>query len=437
MKKITLTLMIIFSGLSYAQNSPTELTAKKSQNFFVGIVVDSSPASNKAWNIRKSRAIELISSLDQGDKVVVLKARPGSPSVYGNTIIGGPQKTGSNEIVSLVSVLNKEWLFSANVARACESIYDIFISEGNGFKCLLVVLTNGKLSSNQIQRIIRTSSQVKTLGGFASLTYDPAVANQNIINAGQKNDVDILLESNPGFANWIKSKRDEMATVIDKAPVSLKPDVNNLVSSTTPQLPQVQETNIIDTPDDLKPNDISTHAPVDINTPAEVDDISKDVRQAQTKPLSLISLIIILAATIMMVTMVAILVIKHRRKTSMAYDNDDQEHQPSNLKAIVGEQDIDLGEIDLISELTLGNDPGCSIFIEDDELSPQQARIFRTRKGFKLQNLDSEPVIVNGLEVKNKKKVKLDLPADIQLPNGMMLNLYTETNPEIKDDNND
>ena len=136
-------------------------------------------------------------------------------------------------------------------------------------------------------------------------------------------------------------------------------------------------------------------------------------------------------------TLPVMFVIKHRRKTNIAHDNDDQEHQPSNLKAIVGEQDIDLGEIDLISELTLGNDPGCSIFIEDDELSPQQARIFRTRKGFKLQNLDPKPVIVNGLEVKNKKKVQLDLPADIQLPNGMTLNLYTETNPEIKDDNND
>jgi hypothetical protein len=451
--------MLIFAGLSNAQNSPAPLNEKAGRNFFVGIVVDSSPASTKDWNIRKSRAIELISNIDQGDKVIVLKARPGSPSVYGKTVISGPLKTGSNEIVSTVSVMNKELLSSADVARACESVYDIFVSEGSNSKCMLVVLTSGKLKDSQIQRILRTSSQLKMLGGSISLTYDPAVANHNVINAGKKDDIEILMESNPDFAGWIRSKRDKIEpekTVIEKTeyvflepnltPITnmikaltpLKPDVNTLMPPLTTQLPQVPETNIIDTPIDLESNNITTHNLADINGHAEVNVIPKNISRAQTKPKSIAAWLILLIAAVVITTIV-LFIVAYRKKRSIASDNHDSDikDQPSILKAIVGEQDIDLGEIDLISELTLGNDPGCSIFIEDDQLSPQQVRIFRTGKVFKLQNLDPEPVIVNGVEVKNKKKVKLELPADIQLPNGMMLNLYTETIPQIKDENNE
>jgi hypothetical protein len=459
MKNLTLTFMLIFAGLSNAQNSPAPLNEKAGRNFFVGIVVDSSPASTKDWNIRKSRAIELISNIDQGDKVIVLKARPGSPSVYGKTVISGPLKTGSNEIVSTVSVMNKELLSSADVARACESVYDIFVSEGSNSKCMLVVLTSGKLKDSQIQRILRTSSQIKMLGGSVSVTYDPAVANHNIINAGKKNDIEILLESNPDFAGWIRSKRDKIEpekTVIEKTeyvflepnltPITnmikaltpLKPDVNTLIPPLTAQLPQVQETNIINTPIDLESNNTTTHNLTDINSPAEVNIIPKNISRAQTKPKSIAAWLILLIAAVVIAAIVLFIVSYNKWRNNTPGNHDaDTTDTPSILKAIVGEQDINLGEIDLISELTMGNDPGCGIYIEDDQLPPQQARIFRTKKGFKLQNLDLEPVIVNGLEVKNKKKVKLDLPADIQLSNGMMINLYTETTPEIKDENNE
>ena len=454
MKNLTFVFMIIFSGLSYAQNITTELTNKAGSGFFVGIVIDSSPSNDKAWNIKKSRAVELLSNLNQGDKVVVLEARPGSPSICGKAVIGGPEKTGSNEIVSCVSGLNKELFFSADVARACESIYDIFESEGSDFKCLLVVITNGKLKDSQVQRIIRTSSQIKTLGGFTCLTYDPAVAKQNLINAGKKNDIDMLLESNPGFGNWLKSNRDliepgepvvetkeyifvepdltPISNMIDKALASLKPDPNTLALTPMPALPLEKEVNIIDMPVDKEPNNITTGTTEKLTPPVEDEVTSVELTQTEKTYPSLASIIIILLAAIIMAAAV-IFALKHLRKASSVYDDDETEHQPSILKAVVGEQDIDLGEIELISELTLGNDPGCSIYIEDDQLPPQQARLFRTAKGFKLQNLDSEPVFVNGIEAKCKKKVKLDLPADIQLANGMILNLYTETESEIKD----
>jgi hypothetical protein len=460
MKNLVLTFWIICVGLSSAQISQLEPVEKENKHFFVGIVVDSSPTNETVWSIRKSRAIELISNLEQGDKVLVLKARPGSPAVYGKTIIGGPQKTGSNEIVAQVSVLKKELLSSADVARACESIYDIFVSEGNHYKCLLVVLTSGKVNNNQAQRIIGTSSQIRTLGGFICLTYDPAVANQNIITAGKKNDFDVLLESNPDLASWIESKRDvnepekivientkyvfvepnltPMTTMIDKAMTSLKSNVNVAAPSIVPQVPQVQDADAVEKIMVYEPNDIPESGEADLNTPAEVDVVPEDTNQmASPKAWSLSPWIIIFLVAVMLIAVALLVIAHHKQAKTSDNEQDSTNAQPSNLKAIIGEQDIDLGDIDLISELTLGSDPGCGIFIDDDQVSPQQARIFRTRKYFKLQNLAPEPLFVNGQEVKNKKKVALEFPADVQLPNGTILNLYTDNLGEIKDKNNE
>ncbi|MHC4951716.1 MAG: hypothetical protein ACYTEU_12140, partial [Planctomycetota bacterium] len=428
------------SGLLSVQPETNQLPSKDHQHLFVGIVVDSSPTNSKTWNIRKSRAIELITSLQKGDKIIVLKARPGSPSVYGTALIGGQEKSGSNEIVSRVSVLNKELLSSVDVARACESIHDIFTSEGQGYKCLLVVLTNGKLRTDRVERTLRTASQIKALGGSTCLTYDPAVAKENLINAGKGNDIEILLESNPRLANWIQSKRPPITpepksekteteyvifepnlapitTMLDNALTTIKSEADQPVTKVTEyiikEVPVVKEPNVVLA-------DITKET-----LPPKEEDTMVIKPQGDKKHFPVISLIV---AGIMLLSMILIgktLLQNHHKENNSNLDQT-QEQPPGNLKAAIGDQDIDLGEIDLISELTMGNDPGCSIYIEDEQLSPQLGRIFQTKKGFKFQNLDSDLMYVNCQEVAPNKKFKFELPADIQLPNGTMLNLFTE-----------
>lgn len=437
--KIYVTLLsVILTGLLYAETA-MKPSNKAPTNLFVGIVVDSSPTSSKTWNIRKSRTIELITSLQEGDKIIVLKARPGSPAVYGATFIGGQEKSGANEIVSSVSVLNKELLLSADVPRACESIHDIFTSQGRGYKCLLVVLTSGKFKTDRIERILRTASQIKTLGGATCLTYDPAVARKHLINAGKRNDIEILLESNPGLPTWIQSKRDLMSpepspdkteyviiepnltpitNMLDDALTNMKSEVDKPVEKVTEyiirKIPAEKEPNLIST---IKKPSVTTEPPAKTTAPDE-----PSPRRSFPIKRFVIPTLIAIAAVILLFYLAG-----GKTRPALPEEMHDPDQQAANLKAVIGDQNIDLGPIELISELTIGNYPGCGIYIDDPQLSPEMARIFQSKRGFKIQNLETEVIYVNGQDVAPNKKAKFELPADIQLCGGAILNLFTET----------
>ncbi|HBG25845.1 MAG: hypothetical protein A2Y10_08320 [Planctomycetes bacterium GWF2_41_51] len=409
MKKIMLFLMLLMAITPF--DSKASIVNEQQSKVFLGIIIDSSPMSDKDWSIRRSRAIELLSGLEPGDKVVVIKAGSETLWVYGRAVVGGPEKTGLNEIVTNISAMNKNILFPANLLTACKTIRDIFTSEGKDFQCCLAVLTNSNMNDFQAQNILMIISSLKEQNSSICFTYDPAVANQYIINAGKRKDFEIRLASNPELAYWLQSIKQKMQSD-QEIPDVLKSKANTFVSKQTIKLPAEANNSLIT-------------IPFDSNKNSKKDDYPKKSQKVSLKnKVFSISAIVI---GLLMLCLMAYYFVKGLSKPENTNENVISEDCIEYLKATAGEQDFDLGPMDMVSELTIGSDPGCSLHIENEELPAQQARIYKSGKGFKIENIDISPITVNGEILNSGKKLNLNFPADIELTSGLMVNLFVES----------
>lgn len=398
---------------------------------FLGVVIDSSPASDKAWNIRKSRAVELISSLKPGDKVVVVEARPGRPSVRALAVVGGPEKTGLNEVISSISVLGKELLSKADVARGVETVCDLFQTEGQGYHGCLVVLTNGRISNRQVRNILRMASTCSNLNHSVCFTCDPTVANQALMDAGKQKLLDIRFASNPRLVFWLQAVRE---SITPTTPLFTPPADNNdaLADEKVPSEPEEPEQPEIHKPD-ITPDINATGEPCEPNELEEV---------PQTATGSSWAVILIVIVVLMMLSIAVILVGARLRKGSLntsptdSYlDSDIADDVVTHLKALIGDRDVDLGPLGMVSEFSIGSDHSCGLCIEDEKIAGKHAKVFRTRKSLKIENYDGAPISVDGVPIKMYQKRILNLPADIELVPGIVVSLYIEPIESEKEDN--
>jgi len=105
---------------------------------------------------------------------------------------------------------------------------------------------------------------------------------------------------------------------------------------------------------------------------------------------------------------------------------DSAEHIGSRLVAFVGDRREELGDLDDIQEITIGKGLGSHIFIDEPGVEDRHARVFRRRKGLRVQNTAGVPIALNGKEMPPKGKMAVVLPADLELAPGVTVNLMTE-----------
>ena len=109
--------------------------SKAETNVYLGVILDTSPNSEKQWNILKSLILESTHNLREGDKLQIQTARPFNPSMKITTVIGKPDGFERDMIIEAVSGIPKELLFGADLAKAMKAVFNSFRENSSNVRC--------------------------------------------------------------------------------------------------------------------------------------------------------------------------------------------------------------------------------------------------------------------------------------------------------------
>lgn len=443
--------------------------SKAETNVFLCAILDTRPNSEKQWNILRSLLLESVHNLREGDKLQILAARPGNPSRKITTVLGKPDGFERDMVIEVVSAIRKEFLFGADLAKAMKAAFDSFRENGSNNKCCLIVLTDGKVGNGQAGQIRKLNSMFRARGWPVCITCDGKEANRQLLAAGNRGEIDLRFIDRPLLSQWIGSVRlsgesDVVSgdkpgtepTTVDKAGDNviaadsslLQPSIkeDNTIDKQTIEYKGPVDVRIVDMPPFTTGGSVSTRDIVDANdvsseqstTPEDTTKLQINPRRPNyetkqaVKPKLLLTVAVagggLLAAGL---CAAALFVLKDGRSVarlrSDLMTNDTQsEHIASHIVAYAGDQRQDLGDMNMITEITIGRDPGSTVYIDNENVSDTHVRIFKGRKALKAQNLAGATIIINGTELPPKAKTQLSLPADIELVPGMSVSLLTE-----------
>jgi len=119
MKKLILVSMVLLLTLAAYGGSASGSTAEE-RGISLGIIVDTSPCSQKTWNVFQSAILEMTYQLRRGDKITVYTAHPGKPRLRIIRVIGTEGKHNASDIIRETTSFSREWLSGANLSRAVE-----------------------------------------------------------------------------------------------------------------------------------------------------------------------------------------------------------------------------------------------------------------------------------------------------------------------------
>jgi hypothetical protein len=432
-------ILLVLASLSYGGENISAEGIKP--NIFAGVIRDTSPTSEKDWNLQNAINIEVFHSLREGDRLKELLARPGRPSILIDSIItaDGSEK---NYILNNISGISKEWLSSADIARAMEAAFDSFIEKGKNYQCLLIIITKGQMGSNQVAQIRRYAGAFKARGWPLCIVCDWEYANRQLLIAANNKEFDLRFIDKASLSNWINNarispvhKKPQDATVTTKPELDVtdrpvKTEEGKGSSTVLPDIGAKQPlvVKIIEPPqqkvlvDTNKPKGGSTPEKVKIKPVPVANKVN-----GSKKHKSLIFDIIPIAILLMILGAIGCVVYFGSKPASKsASQTGENENIQHHLIALVFDQRYDLGASDAISEITIGKGIGSTIYIDNESIEDKHLRIFRNRNGLKVQNLAISPIIVNGSELAHRKKAIIDLPADIELTPEVTVTILSE-----------
>lgn len=434
-------------------------------NVFAGVIRDTSPTSEKNWNMQHAVNVEIVHSLKSGDWLTEWVARPGRPSVPIDTIVttDGPEKY---HIINKISGTSKEWLFSADIARAMEAAFDSFREKDKDYQCCLIIITKGQMSNKQVAQIRRYAGAFKARGWAVCITCDKKHANRKLLVAANNKELDIRFIDKASLSDWIDNVRSASVyksskgtatrkakpelEVHDKQPIKTKDGRSMPLVIPTEGAKQPIEVKIVELPgekgfDDVNmpdsgkyPSEITKkdHRPIDkeIST-------ANGTKDGQKRKSSIIKTVLAIIFLIGVLGAMFLIVFSYSKSTTgpRAFDQTDDNIQ-YRLIAFLANQKYDMGPLDALGEITIGNGIGSTIFIDEETIEDKHVRIFKSRKGLKIQNLADSPIIVNGLELTHRRKTILNLPVDIELTNDVTVTVLSEPvemNKEFNSDENE
>lgn len=444
--------------------------SKAEKNVFLSVILDASPNSNKQWNILRALLLESVHNLREGDKLQILAARPGNPSTKITTAIGKPDGFERNMVIEVVSGIHREFLFGADLAKAMKAASDSLRENESKYQCCLMVLTDGKVSNGQAGQIQRLSSMLRANGWPMCITCDGKEANSQLLAAGNRGEIDLRFIDRPLLSQWIGSVRSpggsdvvsagdeseveptaadkvgDNATATDSS--SLQPAIEEGNASDRPAIVQKGpvDVRIVDMPpfpaggrastqDTSEAHDLSSGQPAvaEGTTQSQVEAQKSDGETKRAGRPRLFLTVAVTAGGLLVAGLcaAALFVLKDVRSVIRSLSdlttNDTQsEHIASHIVAYAGDQRQDLGDMDTITEITIGRDLGSTMYIDNESVSDTHVRIFKGRKALKVQNLAGASVTINSTELPPKAKMRLALPADIELIPGVSVTLLTE-----------
>lgn len=458
MKKLMLILLMCgVLGLGGLAKGGDTLTSELQKVFSV-IVIDASATSASTWGQLKVLACQAIDSLQPGDRLEVLSARPGKPLLHISSLIESPTLSRRESFHKCVGDIKQTFfLFKADVAKAVEVAFNNLNKQSRSYRCCLLILSDGKLDDNQIRQIRRLATAYRSRNWPFCFTATKG-ANRHLFIAGSHDELEVALTHQVNLAEWLEKVRTaaiaKPAEEVQKPlkpteaqPKAAKETSNGRLAKTKPvkgpvlspgkatgRLPHIKG-----------PNDISGARPdvdnsragwyipaypiIDDTKPPPLPDELQQSKEPKipdkpkTKAKSIFSVLRnkwplalatggILAGVILYLLVTAL--VKPAASTSvLERESDTGAETRYMLMAESNGETYDLGEENNINNLIFGSDANSAIPLIGDAIEPEEFKLIRNRNGFKIQNFSKTPLNVNGLELKYRQKTELVFPATV------------------------
>lgn len=206
MKKLILVSMVLLLTLAAYGGSASDSTAEE-RGISLGIIIDTSPSSQKTWNMFQAAILEMTYQLRHGDKVTIYTAHPGKPRLRVIRVIGHEGKYNPSDIVMETMSFSREWLSGANLSRAVELAFGDFYRETNKYQHCLVILSNGKINSDKVAQIKRLVVNYKNNSWPVRLICEPTQTSRSLLVAANNQQLDLRMLDKPELAEWINAAR--------------------------------------------------------------------------------------------------------------------------------------------------------------------------------------------------------------------------------------
>jgi len=442
-KNIMKTFSVILVLLVLALSLPAQAEDKSAADVcsvHLCIVLDCGATSQRSWDMLKTTAIETLYSLKPGDRVEVVVAYPFKTYLQIDAAISAADKGDYEKMAKKLAALDKELLFGSDMSRAVESAYQQLGKNDHGRKCC-VILTSGKLNDGHVKEIRQLGLAFKARGWPLCIVCDKEQTNRKLLVAANNRELDIQFLDKSSLPDWIGNVRvpllqkrvietkiqekEPILKIHDKRPS--KPEPGKIVPPVTPveaakspievQIVELSREKVFW--DANKPKVGQSPSKAKGKPDAVADNKVNDSKKRKSSVPDYLPLAFLLTMILGAIIMVLCLA-KSSPRTVKDVDNQ------YCLVALVFDQRYDLGLLDVLGEITVGKGVGSTIYIDSETIEDKHLRIFRNRNGLQVQNLALSPITVNGVELAHRRKTILDLPADIQLTDGVTVTLISE-----------
>jgi hypothetical protein len=474
-KQFWIVVMTVLSVAMYGKAASNRMVS--TGNVHMCLVVDCGKTDTFIWDTIRARAIEMVCLLKTGDRITIINAYPSEPRLFESAELLSDSKTPVDSMVKRLGTLDKDWFVRSTLSAAVGLSYEKLIFEPSARNCC-IVLTSGDITDDQIKNLSRLAVMFKAKNWPIVLICEHTAANRQLLVSG----IEVRYLDNPGISEWIANIRP----VVKKDPEPNLPSAPRLVPE--PKQPPASNTPIVHgqnfnikpdnapmtAPDQKKPETIGPELtpkpqtlpaetndpnlrpdstvqplpkddankvslpsppkktdPKDCNKPDKLKDSRKPNNANSKESHAAASLFArwyfwALAAICVLFPAVAYAYFKISGGNNTVSKVTDDAEVPKSLIAYIGDDRRELGSLHDVREIIIGSGLGSTVFISGEGIAAQHLKIFSSGNTLKLQNYSDTTITVNGLSVKPRGKMKLDLPSEIELIQNVSIVLIEE-----------
>jgi len=390
----------------------------------------------------KAVACDTVDHLQEGDRILVLRARDGDPVLHTDAMVRPSPSPGRKNLHACIRSIRQGFFLSrADVAKAVAAAFDDLSKQPEGYRRCLLVVSAGNLSSYQMRQIRRLAAAYRFHGWPVGFLVRKN-ASRDLFLVASQGELDVMFLDDGDVPAWLDGIRH--AHVETEGPTPNVRDPQAETESAKPaEPPQAEKEEKLDEPrpassdpearsgsEDTPPDRIGDkgdpnrlHLPPDVPEPEPNPPESVPATPRKRSWLrALVAHEYAPAVGVGVVTVgLIVLVVLATRSSGRggdlpALDESGEFATPHKLMCTAGEQEYDLGEEEHIHTLVIGNGVTSAVpLMDDEELEDEHVKIIHRRKGWQIKNLAEQPTVVDGTTVKKNGKTDLLPSATIEL----------------------
>ncbi len=397
----------------------------------VSVIWDTSRRNKSDWNELSVLAKDIVSGLQTGDYLEIISAHRREGRIRVSQSIESIDPERVETLNTLLANIEPADFRDADVASALEMGFerlDQRTADQHDSKVVVIVLTNGRLSDHQAERIRHLATAFKARGWHLYVT-GTRKANKQLPIAASHGELGWSLIDRANPVVWLGEVRKFGAKAAPQTPPE-KP-----VSESVPEVPpKVEE--ITTTPHEvnakLTPTPPVRKVPTEkkettfratARYPIKIPERQKTSQKPQPGPeRGFPSLVMIAAGGVVCLLLVAaallipdlVRVLRQRLKARRRLAAQPKA-RPSILVATVDGQQHTLGPVASLRRLHIGSGPGNALRLAKEGIEVRHIRLLRRGSRWLVRNLSSKPVEVNNTRLNRGKTRQIRFPIGLQL----------------------